>query len=86
MSGCIASKKAMGWALDPRLAFSTEFLWFDELKHFIVRSVLGCELLRGDFLQVKNAHFAVEADVCYVTVLPTRQCTLLPVTHTNEHQ
>lgn len=91
VSGCIRAKKAMGWALDPRLAFNTlpaapNFSGLMNLNTFIVCFVLGCEFLRGDLLQVKNVHFAVEADVCCVTVLPTRQHTLLLVAHTNEHQ
>lgn len=57
----------LDWPLTPcRLH---QGLWLDELKHFIVQSVLGCVFF-GVLIWMKNVWFAVGADVCYVTVLP----------------
>lgn len=57
----------LAWPITPyRLQQS---LRLDELKHFIVQSVLGCFFF-GVLLWMTNARVAVGADVCYVTVLP----------------
>lgn len=46
MLGCITAENAVGWALDPCLAFNT-LPAADELNHFIMRLCFGVCFLWG---------------------------------------
>lgn len=52
------AENAVGGALDPPPFNTFNGLWLDELKHFIVRTVIWGRVFLGVLLWMKNVGFA----------------------------